>query len=661
MRPRYPDGRGGDGTTGYRCVHPVVSDRPRPFVQGLGGTRGPSTRGRRRVPSAPRHPSPVVAQLRLGVPNSMSRRSLLLAVTVAVGVLVLAVAALWVVQRDRVLPNTTVAGVEVGGLRAEEAAAALAPLAEERRAAPVTFHFEERTFTTTPEEIGYEVDLEGTVARAMTRGREHPLRDVATRASALVVERDFDLVESWDADAVVAEVDEIADQVDRERSLGAVLVDPDDLEIRTESPHGAATVRRDETVAELERALRLPGRDALELPVDAEPQPLPDRAIEEAAAQVEAAIDGPLVLSGADQTLTLEPPQLARLLRIVPVDDDDPRLELRVTERRVEEVIGDQAREVFDRAPRDARFTVDRTPPRSFDDMSSTSWSPVAASVGVEPGLTGLRFDPADAAETLAELLRAGAREGELDIEVAAPELPTVRAEELRPTHLLGTFTTYYQAGQVRVANIQRLADVIDGATVLPGEQFSINNISGERTCAKGYQPAGTIVRGELVDTCGGGVSQFGTTTFNAAFFSGLQLDQWKAHSFYISRYPMGREATLSYPELDVRFTNTSDGVVIVKTTHTSTSVTVSIYGRPVATSVSARHGQPFNQRNPETRTRTTSDLPAGRTRTVQERGSAGFTVEVVRTVARSNGSSDSQTIRTVYEPQHGIVERGSG
>ena len=202
---------------------------------------------------------------------------------------------------------------------------------------------------------------------------------------------------------------------------------------------------------------------------------------------------------------------------------------------------------------------------------------------------------------------------------------------------------------------------MVDGAQVLPGDRFSINGISGERSCSKGYKPAGTIVRGELVDTCGGGVSQFGTTTFNAAFFSGLQLDQWKAHSFYISRYPQGREATLSYPELDVVFTNTSDAPVVVRTTHTATSITVSLYGRPIASRVTATHGDPYDHRPATTETRTTSDLPAGRRRTVQEQGSGGFKVQVVRRVELLGGGTDEQTITTTYQPQNGIVERGTG
>ena len=167
------------------------------------------------------------------------------------------------------------------------------------------------------------------------------------------------------------------------------------------------------------------------------------------------------------------------------------------------------------------------------------------------------------------------------------------------------------------------------------------------------------ILRGELVDVCGGGTSQFGTTTLNAAFFSGLQLDQWKAHSWYISRYPMGREATLNYPDLDVRFTNTSPGAVIVRTSHTASSITVSLYGQPIASSVSASHGNPTNPTEPAEQRRDNDELCEG-VEVVVQSGGGGFTVQVVRTVDLINGGQDTRTIRTVYVPQNRIIDEGT-
>jgi vancomycin resistance protein YoaR len=589
------------------------------------------------------------------------RRPALIAVAVTLVVLLALIAGLWFAQRGRVLPNTSVAGNDVSGMTPDEVAAAVQGPADDRERDEVAFTFEDETYTLIPAEVGYEIDVDATVASALARGRTNPVTDIGVRVSSFWRERDLPLVERIDGPGTTVAVDTIADEVDRDRFSGAVDIDPETLEVSAADPLGSAEVRRDEAVAALEEALRTPGEEQLELPVDVEDPPVPPEDVQEVAAQAERAIAEPLVLRVEDESLTLDPTELATLLEVGETADGDG-LELRVTEESVDEELASRASGTFDVDPVDATFETSRTPPTSFDAPSTTSWSPIETdAAGVVPGREGRRFVSATAAEQLTAALRDGVREVELEVEVTQPDLPTAEAEALGPTHLLSTFTTYHAAGQTRVANIQRLADVVDGAQVLPGEQFSINGLSGERSCSKGYAPAGTIVRGELVDTCGGGVSQFGTTTFNAAFFAGVELDQWRAHSFYISRYPQGREATLSYPELDVRFTNNSDGVIIVRTSYTSTSITVSLYGQPIATSVSATHGSPYDQRPPTTERRNTSELPAGEERTVQSPGSAGFKVQVVRRVELIAGGTDERTITTTYLPQNGIVDVGTG
>ncbi|GGI05025.1 VanW family protein [Egicoccus halophilus] len=579
-----------------------------------------------------------------------------------VGLVLLVLGGLWLAQGGEILPNTTVAGVELGGLAPEEATGELQDVVEQRRRDTVTLAFEDRQFVVAPADVGFEVDVAATVAAAASRGRDGLPGDALERVRSLWTEREYPLRERHDEQALAARVDEIATEVDREEFPGDVVADPDTLEVSVEPAQGRASVRRDELTTVLTEAMLEAGPDELDLPVDTTPQPVADEDLEQVATQVEGAVAAPLILEAAGEQLTLEPGTIARLIEVTPQPDGDDgapsTLAIEVTPQRLEEVLGDTV-DRFDTPPQDASFVTDRAPPSRFDPQGSTSFSPVEVSVDVAGGQPGSRFDPEAAADQLEQLFADNVREAELEVEVVDPDLDTARAEELRPTHVIGTFTTYYTGGQPRVQNIQRLADVVDDTLVLPDEQFSINELSGERRCERGYVEAGTIVQGELVDTCGGGVSQFGTTTFNAAFFAGVQLDQWQAHSFYISRYPMGREATLSYPTLDVRFTNDTDGAIVVRTSYTSGAITVTLYGQPVAETVRAQHGSPTDRVAPETQTRTVDDLACGQEREIQGQNE-GFTVEVVRTVERIGGGSDQQTIRTVYSPQNRIVERGA-
>jgi len=595
--------------------------------------------------------------------SSVSRRTAIIgwSVGAVVAVLVLALGVLWFVQRGQVVPNTAVAGIDVSGMTEPAIREALASTVEERETARVSFTFEGEEYVLVPIEVGFRIDVDATVEQALGRGRSGLPGDVVTRLRAFRQPAEFDLVEVTDEDVLTRWVDDLADELDRPEIRGGVTIDPESVEVERTLSQGEVVVDRVTTLQLAASAVRAPGEQTFELPAATTEQPIADEEVTSTAEEAERALAAPLLLLAEDASLELAPADLAALIEIEEVGEEPGAIELQlvVSPERVEEVIGELGAARFDIAPTSASYSASRTPPVTFDAQRNATFRPIAASVQVEAGRQGRAFDAELAATQLTELVRAGNREAQLRLAEVEAEFPTDRAEELRPSHLIGTFTTYYTAGQVRNENIQLLADVIDGALVLPGDQFSINGISGERSCEKGYQPAGTIVRGELVDTCGGGTSQFGTTTFNAAFFAGVQLDQWKAHSWYISRYPIGREATLSYPQLDVKFTNNTPGAIVVKTAHTSTSVTVSLYGQPRASAVSASHSEPSRSRPFETEVRTTSELFEGQERVVQS-GTDGFTVSVTRTVELVGGGTEERTITTVYSPQTRIVERGT-
>jgi hypothetical protein len=145
-------------------------------------------------------------------------------------------------------------------------------------------------------------------------------------------------------------------------------------------------------------------------------------------------------------------------------------------------------------------------------------------------------------------------------------------------TEPVAEFTTNHPCCESRVTNIQTMADFMRGKYLLPGETLSINDYVGPRTPDKGYVSAGAIRGGHMIEELGGGVSQFITTLFNAAFYGGLDLDEYQSHSIYFSRYPYGREATLSIPGPDLVITNSTDHPVLIWPTYDDTSITVTLY-----------------------------------------------------------------------------------
>jgi vancomycin resistance protein YoaR len=226
---------------------------------------------------------------------------------------------------------------------------------------------------------------------------------------------------------------------------------------------------------------------------------------------------------------------------------------------------------------------------------------------------------------------------------------------------LVGSFTTHFACCQPRVTNIRRAAQLLDGTLLAPGERFSMNAALGPRTRARGFVPAPMISDGRLVDSVGGGISQLATTLYNAAFFAGLRLVAHTPHSFYISRYPMGREATISWGGPELVFENSWGSPLRMRIRTSATHIAVAFYSSSLGRRVSSWTGKPYAFRASGTRLIYTPALPAGIRRVVQEAGAAGFTIDYGRRVYRFARLISNERWRVRYQPQHRIVEVGTG
>jgi vancomycin resistance protein YoaR len=193
---------------------------------------------------------------------------------------------------------------------------------------------------------------------------------------------------------------------------------------------------------------------------------------------------------------------------------------------------------------------------------------------------------------------------GALSLAVVDPEFTTAEARAMGVREAIGSFTTRHPAGAPRVQNIHRIAELVRGTIIPAGETFSLNKTAGPRTVERGFVDAPVIAEGRFGTGVGGGVSQFATTLFNAAFFGGLDLVQYQSHSIYIDRYPYGRESTVSDPQPDVRLRNPSKTAVLIWATFDSTSITVTLYSTKFA--VSEQTAQVQEPRGPCTFVRTT-------------------------------------------------------
>ena len=296
------------------------------------------------------------------------------------------------------------------------------------------------------------------------------------------------------------------------------------------------------------------------------------------------------------------------------------------------------------RKPQDARFQVAAT-----------------GKIVIRPSAPGQQLDiPATAKAIAAAAFSPEQRTARLVVRVAPPVRTTEIARTMGITGVVSSYTTTYGGTPGRLNNVQLVARLIDGTLIKPGGTFSFNETTGERTAAKGFQEAPVIINGELQNGLGGGICQVSTTVFNAAFDAGLPITARTNHALYISHYPLGRDATVNYPDLDLRFTNDSRHWLLLRTFVGAGSLTVNLYGTPLDRRVESTTA-PLEQTGPVPVKEVDDPSLAKGKRVVDELGAPPRQTSVRRLVYDASGNVlYDNTWRSFYVGEPSLVRVGT-
>ena len=267
----------------------------------------------------------------------------------------------------------------------------------------------------------------------------------------------------------------------------------------------------------------------------------------------------------------------------------------------------------------------------------------------VRPSVAGVAVDTTPAADLLVKAMTAPDRRLALSLVPAAPALTTEAAQALGVKELVATFDSTFPNNPDRTVNLTTAANTINGTLIKPGEVFSLNGILGERTAAKGYREAGMILDGRLVKATGGGVSQISTVIYNLAWFSGVALTEHQAHSFYISRYPAGREATVNWPTIDNKWTNTTPYGMLVQMWVSGSQV----HGRMWSTKVYDVEAIEGPRTNPRPG-KVIRDSSAGCV--PQSSIVAGFDITVKRVIRKAGAVVKTESYTTKYDAEDQVI-----
>lgn len=558
--------------------------------------------------------------------------------------------------QDRPPAGVSVAGVDVGGLPHDEAVARLRSELADQEATPVSVQVravgadgatssggagegedaggEDTTITLDPAEAGlaydYEASLDGLTGFSL---------DPRTMwAHVARSDRELPLVGTVDREALRSAVEAQARDYDEEPVEGDVrLVDG---AVEVVDARAGRELDVDATADAFAQAWPEAPDPGTTVEAASLPPSLTQAEVERfTSEEVGPALGSPLVVTGRTgtgdkaekATAEVPPREIAPMLSIDHGEDHTLSLELdeEAMLTRLRQDLGQ-----LERGPLDATVRL--------------------GSDGVEvvPARAGAALDEDELVSAVREALTAEGEDRAVTTELAVvePEIPTSVSEGWEFSRM-GSFTSEFPGGPAnedRSHNIRTAIRHLNGDVVMPGEQFSLAAALSPVTPEEGYREAPIIVDGRLVMGLGGGLSQVSTTVFNAAWFSGVQLDAHTPHSFYIPRYPAGREATIVIPGLDNQWTNDTDTPVVIRTWVSGQEIFMEFLGDRQYT-VETVEGPRQNIQEPE---RIEDDSPE----CVTQVASPGFTIYVARILSRGGEAVHRDEYTTTYIPEDEVV-----
>ena len=523
--------------------------------------------------------------------------------------------------------GVTVAGVAVGGMDRDDARELLHQQLEPRLTKPIQLTAGDVRTTLDPNKAGLSLDWKVTLHQA----GDQPLNPI-TRLTSFFTAREVGVVTDAEPNQLETAMATLSDEVSRKPVEGT---------IRFEGSKPVPVLPKQgqqlntEAATDIVLSQWVAGKP-LNLPVSTTPVKTTADAVRKALDEIaKPAVSGPVTVHGEGKDATLTPEEIAGALSFVPGKDGS--LDVKIDHGKVKDAL---RLESTQEQGRDATIVFSGGQPT------------------VKPSVDGKAIDWKKTFEPLLEVLK---RTENREIDAVYTDKPakvtTAEAKGLGINEVIGKFTTTGFAPDSGV-NIRKVAEEVNGAIVKPGGTFSLNGHTGQRGKAQGYIPAGIILNGVPAEGVGGGISRFATTLYNASYFAGMKDAGHQEHSYYISRYPEAREATVFMKHdgtsiIDVKFTNNYPTGVAIQTIWTPSSITVKLWGTKHVTVESSTSGR-SNHTDPGVRH--VSDPEC-----IPTSGQRGFTVSDTRTIrdAQTGGLISRETNTVVYDPVPKVVCEG--
>ncbi|MFI8997828.1 VanW family protein [Streptomyces sp. NPDC053542] len=533
--------------------------------------------------------------------------------------------------------GTTVHGVDIGGLSRAAATQKLDTRLSAAGSKDLVVKVGDRVGKVDPQQAGLSVDVRKTVDRAAHTGAD----PITVIGGLFGSGGDVEPVVRTDEGKARAALEELAKTHDQKVREGAVTFD--DGEARAVAPRSGYAVDVNAAIGTLRTAFaggetdgdETAGSEATALPTrETKPKVTAEETRRALRQFARPAMSAPITLTLGDKRLTVSQATLGAHLKMRP--DDAGKLTPKVDAKglRADPAVARPLSKIAGPA-RDAELRLDGD----------------KVVVGADAKIGQEFTDKALTKAVMPLLTRSGAdaRTGEVATEKTQPKVTRENAAQLGLKEKMSSFTVNFEPAPYRTKNIGRAVQLINGSLVRPGETWSLNKTVGERTKANGFTDGTIILDGQYTKAAGGGVSTVATTTYNALFFAGLKPVEHGAHSFYIERYPEGREATVAWGSLDLKFNNDSGKAVYIQAKATDTSVTVTFLGTKKYDDVKAIKGPRTHVQKPGVR-------PGAKKDCEPQTPLEGFDVTVQRVFYQGGEEVKREPFRTHYIPRDRVT-----
>lgn len=524
----------------------------------------------------------------------------------------------YVINKDDVPRGVTVGGVEIGGLTKTAAVSKLEAELGSANTQPVTISAGELESSLIPAESGMNIDFQETVESAGSQSL-NPI----SRIQSFFTTYEINPATTVDEQALMPSIERVRAELSPDPVNGGVNLNGGTVNIDPQPANG-----QDVDIDELKDTVVTDWLkpEGVEVNADITEPELGQDAVDDIAnGAAKEAVSGPITATGRDDINGVIPPErMAEVVSFIPEGD---HLRTEINTERGREILAENLAE---------------TEVQKQNAMISFA----SGYKTVTPHADGVAIDWEKTMEGFNE--RITSEGDERTFEVAYEDDPatftTEQAEAATFDDVVGQFTTGgYSAASG--TNIALTASIVNGAIVAPGDTFSLNSWTGPRGTAQGFVESGIIKNGRPDKAVGGGISQFATTLYNAAYFAGMEDVAHTAHSYYISRYPAGREATVYEGAIDLQFKNTSQYPVRIVTSVGGGEVTVSLMGVKTV-EVESVNGGRWNYTSPQQQNVSGSDCSPSS-------GAQGFTTSDTRIIRDLAGNEISRnTTTTVYDPE---------